>query len=150
MEQRIQSFGEMLAQTIIARDWAKVQQFLAPWLRARLSVSDVQRFFESDYASTLKGNDIQDLHFPEAAQVDGNSSSLAELRTAPSWQARGRPIPAEVNEGNFRQWMSIQLQCSEAQAEELELDFLSEVWLVVVELEEGLRVGYWAHNPYES
>lgn len=113
-------------------------------------MSDVQAFFESDYANTLKANDIQALKYPEAVQIDGNSSPLADLRKAKSWQPRGRPIPDEVNDANFRQWMNIQLKCSEAQAEELELDFLSEIWLVVVELDEGLRVGYWSHNAYES
>jgi len=150
MDQRIRSFGETLAQTAITRDWSRVHQLLAPWLRARFSVSDVQEFFESDYANTLKGNDIQELHFPEVAQIDGNSSSLSDLRKAPSWQPRGRPISEDVNEANFRQWMNIQLQCSESQAETLELDFLTDIWLVVVELEEGLRVGYWSHNPYEG
>ena len=150
MDQRIRSFGEMLSQTAISRDWVKVHQLLAPWLRARSSASDVQEFFESDYANTLRANDIQDLHFPEIAQIDGNSSSLSSLREAPSWQPRGRPIPEEVNEANFRQWMNIQLKCSESQAEELDLDFLTDIWLVVVELEEGLRVGYWSHNPYEG
>ena len=115
-----------------------MHQLLAPWLRTRFTVSDAQAFFEADYANTLKANDIQDLHYPAAARIDGNSSSLPDLRKAPSWQPRGRPIPEEVNEANFRQWMNIQLQCSESQAEELELDFLTDIWLVVVELDEGL------------
>jgi amino acid transporter len=61
---------------------------------------------------------------------------------------RSAPIPAEVTEQNFRQWMNIQLQCSEEQ--QRELDFLTDVWLVVVELDEGLRWVTGRTTPTES
>lgn len=149
MDQRMRTFGEQLGSRALAQDWAGVQQLLAPWLRERYSVEAVQQFFEDDYASVLVGCEIEELHYPAQVRVDGNTSTLEELRQVPSWLPRGRPIPQEVTADNFRQWMNLQLECSEEQAEELELDFLSDTWLIVVELEEGLRVGYWAHDPYE-
>ena len=149
MDPRTHAFGEQLAGRALAQDWAGVQQLLAPWLRTRHDVDAVQQFFEADYASTLAASEIEELHYPAHARIAGNAATLAELREVPSWLPRGRPIPDEVTADNFRQWMNIQLECSEEQAAELELDFLSDSWLIVVELEEGLRVGYWAHDPYE-
>lgn len=143
----LRSFGESLARWAIERDWERVRELLAPWLRARFGASDVQAFFERDYARTLSLRGVRGLHHPQLAEVSDNSVTLAYLRTPPSWKPSGRAIPVEVNDANFRRWMKIQLQCSDSQADELRLDYLSDVWLIVVELEEGLRVGYWCHDP---
>jgi hypothetical protein len=32
--------------------------------------------------------------------------------------------------------------------EQLNFDNFTDVWLIVVELDEGLRVGYWSHDAY--
>lgn len=80
--------------------------------------------------------------------VSGNTSTLASLREKPSFKPQPRPIPAEVTEQNFRYWMTIQLQCSDEQQEELELDFLTDFWLIVVEVDGQMKIGYWSHDPY--
>lgn len=150
MDSQTRTFGETLAKTILDQDWSGVHELLAPWLQSRYTIDDVQEFFESDYLSILAGSDIDELHHPETYYVGGNSSDLASLREPPSWKPVGRAIPDEVSDENFRQWMNVQLQCSEDQQAELDLDYLSDLWLVVVEHENELRVGYWAHDPYES
>lgn len=90
------------------------------------------------------------MHFPQGTYVSGNDSSLAELRETSSVMPRPRPIPAEVTPDNFRWWMKLQLLCSEEQVDLLGFDYFTEIWLVVVAAENGLRVGYWSHDPYEA
>src|SRR4051812_29877878 len=38
-----------LGRKALARDWAGVHALLAPWLRERWSIEQVQEFFESEY-----------------------------------------------------------------------------------------------------
>lgn len=75
-------------------------------------------------------------------------AQLPSLREKPSWKPESRPIPADVTEGNFRQWMTIQLQTSDEDQQALGLDYLTELWLIVVETGQGLRVGYWNHDAH--
>jgi len=149
MEPDVRAFGDLLANTALARDWEGVHDLLAPWLKERLSVAEVRGFFEDDYAEILNENNISGTHFPELPYVSGNDSSLAFLREASEVVPRPRPIPAEVTDDNFRQWMKLQLLCSEEQADALGFDHFTEVWLIVVAHDGYLRVGYWSHNPYE-
>src|SRR5688500_18053770 len=122
MEERVQEFGTALATTAIARDWAGVHGMLAPWLRSSTDAAAVQAFFEDDYRETLHDNDVEGLHYPEVPYVSGNSSDLADLREPSSFAPAPRPIAAEVTDANFRQWMKIQLQCSDEQQEEFDFD----------------------------
>jgi hypothetical protein len=59
-----------------------------------------------------------------------------------------RPVPAEVTDENWRFWMKLQLQASDAQMAELNFDTFCEVWIAIVTTGEGLRVGYWSHGAY--
>jgi len=147
MTDELRAFGERLAQAALDRNWAGVCDLLAPWLQQ--SPEEVQKKLEDEYRSILQSNAIEEMHYPSVPYVSGNQSTLEFLRE-PKEGGRCRPIPAEVTPENFRQWMKIQLQCSEEQAEELEVDFLAELWLIVVELPAGLRVGYWATTAYEG
>lgn len=149
MDEQVSAFGHALAGAALERKWDAVHGMLAPWLQARYSVTDVQAFFESDYLRLLAGSGISELAYPAVPYVSGNPSSLESLREKKSWLPRPRPIPVEVTDANFRQWMKLQLLCSEEQAQQLDLDYLTELWLIVVEIPDGLRVGYWAHDPYE-
>jgi hypothetical protein len=149
MDARVRAFGEALATTAIARDWTGVHGLLAPWLHGRFEPGAVRAFFEDDYRATLKECGVAEMLYPMEPYVSGNSSTLAELREVPSFLPGPRPIPAEVTEANFRQWMKVQLLCSGEQADQLDVDYLTEIWLVVVELDGELRVGYWSHDPYE-
>ncbi len=148
MQDTVREFGELLASSAIARDWSGVHGMLAPWLQERLGVESVKAFFEDDYRQMLQNNDVEGEHFPGVAQIDGNSSGLDYLRKTPSFKSSPRPIPSDVTEGNFRQWMNIQLQCTEEQAEQLNFDFFTDIWLIVVEIEGSLRVGYGSHDAY--
>jgi hypothetical protein len=143
------TFGERLADASLARDWSGVHALLAPWLQSRLTIDDVREFFERDYLRMMSFAGIAELHYPATHYVSGNNSTLQDLREKKSWLARPRPIAAEVTADNFRQWLKIQLRSSPEQAEALDIDLLTEIWLIVVEHGAELRVGYWSHDAYE-
>ncbi len=146
MQESVQQFGTTLAQKALDRDWEGVHSLLAPWLG--LSTDGVREFFESDYRETLQANDVEGSHYPEVPYVSGNSSDLEFLREKKDWMQAPRSIAPEVTPENFRQWMTLQLQCSEEQMDELGFDCFTELWLIVCETPDGLRVGYWSHSAY--
>ena len=59
-----------------------------------------------------------------------------------------RSVAPEVTDDNVRYWLKLQLQCSDAQMEQLGFDSFGEVWMAVVDTAEGLRVGYWSQGAY--
>lgn len=146
MDDAVRQFGETVAQKALERDWEGVRSLLAPWMG--LSSEEVREFFESDYRQTLEANEVEGTHYPEVPYLSGNSSDLAFLREKKDWMPAPRPIAPEVTPENFRQWMNIQLQCSEEQMDELGFDYFSELWLIVCETPDGLRVAYWSHSGY--
>jgi len=154
MDDPVGNFSTTLGQAALARDWAAVHRCLAPWLRAKLTVAAVQAFFEDEYRTNLKANGIEDLHYPEYPEpgVGGNGfTNATELRKPLSWLPAGkntRNVPPEVTDANMRYWAMVQLQCSDDQMAKLGFDHFAEIWLAVVETEEGLRVGYWSHGAY--
>lgn len=152
MEERLQNFGMDLGRRAISRDWEGVRELLAPWLRAKLSASDVQAFFEDGYRDILSQNGIEEVHYPEYPDPDvgGNSfTNPTELRKPISFlQGKVRQVPPELTDEDFRYWMKVQLQCSDDQMEKLGVDYLAEVWMAVVETPEGLRAGYWSQGAY--
>jgi len=145
MDPVVRTFGETFANIALARDWQGVHALLAPWLQSLLGPEQVRAFFEDDYAAVLKESGVDEMQYPEVPYVSGNDSTLVELRT-PSFGGPP-PIPPEVTAENFRQWMKVQLQCSDEQADVLDFDYFTEVWLIVVAHEGGLRIGYWVHDP---
>jgi hypothetical protein len=152
MDHEVRSFGMELGNRALTRDWSGVRELLAPWMRAQYSPDDVRAFFEDGYRAILAGVEIDDLRYPEypEPELGGNGFTKAtQLREPISWEGgRVRDVAPEVTDENVRWWLSVQLQCSDEQMDELGLDYLSEVWAAVVDSEEGLRVGYWSQGPY--
>lgn len=146
MEDNVNQFGMTLAQKALERDWEGVRSLLAPWMQ--LSADQVREFFEAEYRETMKANGVEGMHYPVVPSVDGNSSNLASLRETKDWMNAPRAIAPEVTDENFRQWMNLQLKCSDEQMDELGFDYFSDMWLIVCETPEGLRVGYWSNNAY--
>ena len=144
MDPRWSTFGTTLADAAMAQDWNAVHGLLAPWMRKALTPDSVRAFFENAYREILAGFDVEELHHPTEAELDGNSCTLADLREDP-FRPDAPEIADEVTDENFRKWMHIQLMTSPEQQAELGMDYLASFWLIIVELREGLRVGYWAH-----
>jgi hypothetical protein len=152
MQDSIREFGTDLGHKALARDWAGVHGLLAPWLQRSTDVDGVRRFFEDQYRLTLQDSGIEAMHYPENPdpEVDGNDFTNATSLREPMSFKPGyvRPIAPEVTDENFRYWMVMRLQCSDEQMRQLDFDQFAEVWMAVVETGEGLRVGYWNHDPY--
>jgi hypothetical protein len=148
LEDRVIKFGFRLAYLAISREWGLVHEKLAPWLQARLNEEGVRNFFEDDYYQILSNAGIEMMHYPTVPYVSVHSTSLETLREMSSWKNLSRQIPSEITEENFRQWMLIQLQCSEEQIDEINLEYLTEFWLIVVEVNGEFKVGYWSHDVY--
>jgi hypothetical protein len=148
----LREFGEQLGRHVLARDWAAARALLAPWLRATQTADDVRRFFEDEYRATLRESGIDELRYPEYPEPDigGNQFTNATSLREPMSFKPGylRPVADEVTDDNMRYWMRMQLQCSDAQMDELGFDFFAEVWMAVVQTDEGLRVGYWSQGAY--
>jgi hypothetical protein len=152
MDDDVSAFVTDLGKHVLARDWSAAHEMLAPWLRATTSPDDVRAFFENEYAKTLEANDVDELHYPEHPEpyVSGNGfTSATSLREPIDWLGgKRRAVADEVTDENMRYWATMQLQCSDEQIERLDFDFFAEVWMAVVETDEGLRVGYWSQGAY--
>lgn len=152
MDDSIRSFVTDVGMKALARDWAAVHALLAPWLRVSMSVDDVRAFFEDEYRATLKDSGIEDVRYPEhpEPEVGGNTFvNATELRKPISWEGgRVRNVAPEVTDENMRFWAKLQLQCSDEQMDALGFDFFAEVWMAIVETDQGLRVGYWSQGAY--
>lgn len=152
MDDDVRQFGMTLGSRVLERDWTGARALLAPWLRATLGADDVRGFFENAYLAMLKEWGFGELRHPEYPEpaIGGNhftnATSLREpVSFKPGYQ---RPVPPDVTDANMRYWMSMQLQCSDQQMQELGFDCFAEVWIAVVTTDEGLRVGYWSHGAY--
>ena len=152
MDENIRRLGEALGTKALAKDWAGIHALLAPWLRKSTIPDQVRAFFEDEYRSLLQESGIEGMHYPEypEPQVDGNNFMTAtQLREPISFAGnKVRDVAPEVTDANVRYWLSIQLQCSDEQMEKLGFDRFCEVWVSVVEIGEGLRVGYWSQGAY--
>jgi hypothetical protein len=152
MDDDIRAFGESLGRKVLARDWAGAHELLAPWLRAATDHEGVRSFFEDEYRSALQANGIEGLRYPEYPEpsIGGNNFlNATKLREPISFEGdKVRPVPPQVTDQNMRYWMKLELQCSDDQMAELNFDTFCEVWIAVVETDEGLRAGYWSHGAY--
>jgi hypothetical protein len=152
MDEKINDFGIELGCRVLTQNWQGVHEMLASWLRQAQTVESVREFFESEYRATLDANGIEGMHYPEypEPQIGGNSfTTAASLREPISFQGgKVRPVAPEVTDENIRYWMKLELQCSDEQMEQLGFDQFAEVWMAVVETDEGMRVGYWSHGAY--
>ena len=152
MDDDIRAFGEDLGRKALARDWAAVHELLAPWLRASVTHDSVRSFFENEYRAVLEANGVHELQYPGYPEpsVDGNNFINATKLREPIEFMGGkvRPVPLEITDANMRYWMKLQLQCSDEQMAKLNFDTFCEVWVAVVQMEEGLRVGYWSQGAY--
>jgi hypothetical protein len=151
MEDSIRDFVTDLGRKALARDWPAVHGMLAPWLRSRMSEDDVRAFFENEYRATLEASQVEGMHYPDypEPEVGGNNYvNATELRKPSSWAGGVRDVAPEVTDENMRYWARMQLQCSDEQMAELDFDYFAEVWMAVVETDEGLRVGYWSQGAY--
>ena len=117
-----------------------------------MTADSVRQFLENEYRAVLEANGVHELQYPDYPEpsLDGNNFVNATKLREPIEFLGGkvRQVAEEITDANMRYWMKLQLQCSDEQMAKLNFDTFCEVWVAVVQTEEGLRVGYWSQGAY--
>ncbi len=149
----IKEFVVAVGKRALECQWDKVHACLARWLQDQLQPCDVHEFFSSAYSATLAENGIAGEHFPEGCEPEIGGSAFVtadNLRQPITWLGnRTRDISEEVTDENMVFWARLTLLGSPAQSEQLQLHTFAEIWMAVVNTDDGLRIGYWSPNAYE-
>lgn len=138
MEPSHRSFGEAIGAAIIAGDYDTLHSYLAPWLQETFTPAALRTVIEDRLREMMEYAECDELTYPVEADVDGNTSTIEDLRRAPSYRP-ARDIPAEVTAENFRQWMSVQFLADDS----VEIDAWFDMWLAVVEVDGRDAIGYF-------
>ena len=144
MEESYRQFADAFAHSIIRLDYSAPHKMLAPWLQPVITPERLREFVETELQEVAAGFGLEDIIYPKAYQVDGNSCSLRDLREPRSYVTSRRShesLPPEVTEENFRKWMVIQF--TPAPEDELEVDAWFDWWMMLVEVDGELRIGYF-------
>lgn len=130
MDDALRELGGAFARAVIDEDFDRAHGLLARWLQPEYPPERLRAWVDESR---------EELPYPGAFEVDGNSSTLADLRKPHEVDLPTQPIPEEVTEENFRKWMCIQFQPEDDD----EFDACFDMWLVAVEHEGELRIGYF-------
>ncbi len=130
MDDEIRAWLTEFGRAVVEKEFDRAQACLAPWLAERVSIKE-------DIASTVEETreerEIIGEPHPAACDVGYNDLGLDELREDDT------NIDTHVNEENFRQWCSVVFLASEEEA----FDAYCDMWMIVVDTEGGLRIGYY-------
>jgi len=141
MKEAYREFAARFAQTIVDEDFDAAHELFAPWLQKELSAADFRGVLEKWLREINEVWGIEELIFPAAFDIDGNSSDLSSLRQEADWR-EPRKISDEITDENFRKWMIIQFLPAEDDPR-VELDAWVDFWFTLVETAGELRVGYF-------
>ncbi len=139
-DRSVLTFVETFAQKIISRDFAGAHHDLAPWLQRQVSPEDLNAEIDAEIRETLAACGETEACRPQTFEIDWNSSTIDSLRAERSYAAV-RAIDAAITPQIFKHWLCIQVQPDPDQA--WELDAFFDMWLIVVELDAGLAIGYY-------
>lgn len=139
-DQSVIEFLETFAQKIIHRDFISAYHDLAPWLQADSSPETLEAEIDTEIRATLEACGESEACQPQEFATGWNSSTLDFLKEPRSY-APNRLINDQVTNENFKHWVYIQFQPSQDQS--WEVDAFFDMWLMIVELETGLAVGYY-------
>jgi diguanylate cyclase (GGDEF)-like protein len=142
MDDDVRELAASFAEAIGSEDFARAHELLAPWLRARLSSEALQTLVEKELHDAAEGLDLDGIEYPTDYEIGSNASTLAQLRAPRRWTGP-RDIPPEVTDANFRQWLMIEWQPAPGGARP---DYWFRWWLIVVELEGELAIGYFGRE----
>ena len=161
MNEAYKQFGDRFAQAIVARDYQAAHSMLAAWLQKTITPAKLQEMIEKEVGEVCEAAELEELAYPETWEIDGNHSTIADLRDPRSyvstrnsgWLGEGRsysgtgdlakPIADEVTEENFRKWMCIQFMPSEEAQDDLDIDAFLDFWMAVVEVNGQFKIGYF-------
>lgn len=127
-ERRIDRVVDDFAEAVIAADFKVAHALLAPWLQKKMTAAKLRAFVKEH---------LLDESAPADFQSSGNDSTLEELRGF----VQERDIPQAVTAENFRQWMMLDFTPDPDAGSTL--DYNLRVWLIVVEIEGAMKIGYF-------
>ena len=133
-----QQFAEELGAAVLARDFDAAHAMLAPWLQRETTPAGLRETIEARLREMMEYAGCDELTYPVGFDVDGNSSTVDDLRKERSW-APPRPIPAEVTPENFRKWACIQFLADD----DVDIDAWFDLWMIMVEVDGRYGVGYF-------
>jgi hypothetical protein len=149
-ERRVERVASDFAKTLIDGDYAAAHALLTPWLQQQVTAAQLESIIKKEFIADLapvdfavSGNDstLDELreHYAEYHENDA-SRTLATVESFGDWGPPSIHIADEITPANYRQWLSIELTPEEDN--EFGLDFILRLWLIVVEVEGGMRVGH--------
>ncbi|MBI3649642.1 MAG: hypothetical protein HY231_01190 [Acidobacteria bacterium] len=162
MKEAYQQFGNRFAAAVVAKDYVTAHSLLAAWLQPKVTVAKLQEMIEKEISEVCAAAELDELVYPETWSLDGNSSTVEELKEPhsyistrnsgwlgaerPNYSSAGdllKPLADEVTADNFRQWMCIQFMPTEEAQNDLDIDAFLDFWMAVVEVDGQLQIGYF-------
>lgn len=142
LKRAYKDFAQAFAVNIIELDFVAAHRMLAPWLMNSITPEQLRRLIHKEVQEVAEANEIEGEYHPGSYEIDSNICTLQDLKETPSYRD-ARQIAEQVNEENYRQWMVIQFQPTQQEQEELDIDAWLDWWMIVVEVEGELRMGYF-------
>ncbi|HKV73611.1 MAG TPA: hypothetical protein VJN95_03765 [Gemmatimonadales bacterium] len=132
-----ESAAERFAWALASRDFGTAGRLLAPWLAADWPAGRIEEEFTREVEASVAGFDLPAAPPPGAWEVGSNPLDLAGLR-----EDLSEPVPAAINEDNYRGWWPIQILTEEEDGWLTDLAQLVSVYVIVVELGGRELIGY--------
>lgn len=142
MREAYKEYAQTFATRIIESDFVAAHKMLAPWLMQTVTPQQLQALIQKEVQEVAEANELEGELHPSSCEIDFNSSTLKDLK-APISYREARPIPEEINEENYRQWMVIQFQPSKQEQDDLGIDAWLDWWMILVELDGEHRIGFF-------
>ena len=150
-EKRVRLLGEAVGKAVMENKINALHKLFAPWLQAEVSAKALKKIFDTanedlpepaDFELIPNDVKLDDLRDQQAA-VDRETED-GEPMTLATWDGELTgpytfPIQDAISDENFRQALAIQFSPDD---EEDEIDSCYALYLIVVEVEGEMRVGY--------
>lgn len=162
METEYKQFADRFAQAVTTRDYDTAHAMLADWLQPTVTADRLREMIEKEIREVCEANEIEEDVYPDAWDVDGNSSTLESLREEHSYisarnsgwageersgfSANGdlrKPIAEEFTTEQFRKWICIEFMPNEEAQQELGIDAFLDFWMALAEINGEYRIGYF-------
>ena len=149
-ERRVEQTAEAFATAMINDDYAAAHQLLAPWLAKQVTAKLLREILTKEFLAdtqpvdfVIAGNEstLDELrsHFQEYYK-DDKARTLGSLTEYGMWGPPSVSIADEITPANFKAWLSFDL--TPDPDNEWGLDYMLRVFLIVVEIDGVMRIGY--------
>lgn len=162
MEEAHKQFADTFAKAVVAKDYQTAHAMFADWLQKTVSAAKLQEMIEKEIQEVCEANEIEEMVYPEDWTVDGNSSTLEDLREERSYTyARNsawlgerkanfsihgdlrKPIADQFTSARFCKWLCIQFMPNPEAQEVLGIDAFLDFWMAIAEVNGEYKIGYF-------